>query len=1331
MSSTSPLTTDDTDRNGAPPAGDAPPAAAEADLIARQRALLRDLAGLCRRRVRGVPEIEAAYKQAVAAATHAFEEDYQTAIVRFAGAKERLDEEHRERTAAANARAEEEQAAAEADLDSTRRRVLARYAREKHDQRHAYKETSWTINSVQDAARADTEKHFQDVQQQAEVQMRQLRAMHGEARELLERWGLRPPEAEPRVPPPGGKFRKLPFCVQAAEWHLGQLKELSAPAWARGVKLPLIFAVLTLALAVAAGFLTSNWLLAVAVAAAVALLGAVVTFTVKSVARNQALALYGPVSQAMADAELSEKHIREHYAARLQQQLQAIRQKREAELRQAQRKYKKQRALSKRKRTARLAKMRARYKRRRDKAARQQQEALQQADDHYRQTLAGLQSRYEAESKAAHEQHDRQRVAVREQYERERHDLAGVWEEGMARAGAAVAAILDETGRLFRPWDDPGWARWAPPAALPPVLRFGAYRVGLEQIAGRPLTVERTVASLPDFTLPALCPFPEGCSLLVQASDAGRAEAVRALQAVMYRLLTAVPPGKVRFTILDPVGLGQNFAAFMHLADYQEALVGSRIWTEQTHIEQRLADLTAHMENIIQKYLRNHFRTIEEYNAYAGEVAEPFRVLVVANFPANFSAEAARRLVSIAQSGPRCGVHTLITVDTRQPLPQGFALADLEGVSVNLHWQAPPAAEGAGPARPPCFVWDDEDFSKFPLALDVTPPDDLAMRLLQAVGEKARDANRVEVPFEFIAPAPAEWWTGDSRSGLAVALGRAGATKRQHLRLGSGTSQHVLVAGKTGSGKSTLLHALITNLALLYSPAEVELYLVDFKKGVEFKTYAAHDLPHARVIAIESEREFGLSVLQRLDAELRVRGDRFRAAGAQDLASYRNETGEVLPRILLIVDEFQEFFVEDDRVSQDAAQLLDRLVRQGRAFGLHVLLGSQTLGGAYTLARSTIDQMAVRIALQCSEADAHLILSDGNSAARLLSRPGEAIYNDANGLVEGNNPFQVVWLPEERREKYLEAVQALYRERQPAPAPPALVFEGNVPADPAKNHLLAGLLAAPSWDVPPRAVLAWMGEPMTIKDPTAATFRPQSASNLLIVGQQDDAALAILTTGLASLAAQVPPGSAPQFHVVDGSPVDAPFAGYLNRVAESLPGRVRLAGWRDLPAVLNELSEELKRRQQATDAPQFAPVFLFLFGLQRFRDLRRSEDDFGFGRREEKATPQQQFADLLREGPGLGLHVVVWCDTLNNLNRSLDRQGLREFDLRVLFQMSVADSSNLMDTPLAAKLGLHRAYFYSEEQGRAEKFRPYGLPPEAWLARVGEQLRGRTAETAR
>ena len=74
----------------------------------------------------------------------------------------------------------------------------------------------------------------------------------------------------------------------------------------------------------------------------------------------------------------------------------------------------------------------------------------------------------------------------------------------------------------------------------------------------------------------------------------------------------------------------------------------------------------------------------------------------------------------------------------------------------------------------------------------------------------------------------------------------------QELELGArGTAHHALVAGKTGSGKSTLMHTIITNLALTYSPDEVQLYLVDFKKGVEFQDagLAPHSVRQSSSIA--------------------------------------------------------------------------------------------------------------------------------------------------------------------------------------------------------------------------------------------------------------------------------------------------------------------------------------------------------------------------------------------------------------------------------------------------------------------------------------------------
>jgi hypothetical protein len=519
-----------------------------------------------------------------------------------------------------------------------------------------------------------------------------------------------------------------------------------------------------------------------------------------------------------------------------------------------------------------------------------------------------------------------------------------------------------------------------------------------------------------------------------------------------------------------------------------------------------------------------------------------------------------------------------------------------------------------------------------------------------------------------------------------------------------------------------MLHTLITSIALIYDPGEIELYLIDFREGVEFKTYADTQLPHARVIAIESEREFGLSVLQRLNEEIKRRGELFNKAQKQsgikiaNLPEYRQKTGHILPRILLIVDEFQKFFVEDDALASQAAQILDNLARQGIGFGIHLLLCSQTLAGV-SLPRSAISQMGVRIALQCSEADSRLILADDNHEARFLNRSGEAIYNDQNGSIEGNTRFQIAWLPQDEHKRYLEAATAKARQAG-FQAQEQIVFEGNQAAQiENKSRLFSLFLGAARHTT----AIAWLGEPIAIKNPpiTTVQFRPQSGANLLMVGQQEQEALGMFNTTFTSLLAQTPSQGA-QFHLIDFTPLDAPHAGLLDRLGQLFPS-IRITRRRDLPLLINQIATEIDRRIE-TESQGLSSIYLGIFGLQRARDLRQEEDFNFYGSEESAPNPARQFSHILREGPDLKVHTIAWCDTLNNLNRTLERRALREFGMRVVFQMSADDSSNLIDVPQASKLGIHRALLYNEEEGRIEKFRPFDIPSERWLAAVSARL---------
>ena len=900
------------------------------------------------------------------------------------------------------------------------------------------------------------------------------------------------------------------------------------------------------------------------------------------------------------------------------------------------------------------------------------------------------------------------------------------WHGGTHAASQTLERITQEARAAFTPWPDAVWANlneagegdWPRNNTCPSAIPIGVQRACLPAMPGGLSADSRLALRIPgEVPLPVALELPDRCSLLVQfgtsrqdpTTAAARTAALDTLRNTALRLLTGLPPGKVRFTFIDPVGLGQSFSAFMHLADHNEQLVGERIWTEPRHIEARLADLTEHMENVIQKYLRNQFATIEDYNVHAGEVAEPYRFLVLADLPSGLNEAAAKRLASIIAAGPRCGVYTLIAQDLRHPLPAGLLQADLDQAHVRLVWKK---IAGSPPDAPPAFVRIDTDFAQWPLRLEAPPADARFNAIVHAAGRAAAHAGRVEVPFEMVAPGAGQVWSASTARELSIPVGRAGATKLQHLILGRGTAQHALIAGRTGSGKSTLLHALIVSGALWHSPAELEYYLVDFKKGVEFKTYATHRLPHARVVAVESEREFGLSVLRRLDGELRSRGDLFRAAGAQDVAGFRaSKPTHPMPRTVLVIDEFQELFVEDDKIAQESALLLDRLVRQGRAFGMHVVLGSQTLGGAYSLARSTIGQMGVRIALACNEADALLIMGDDNTAPRLLNRPGEAIYNDSSGAVEANNPFQVAWLSDARRAEVLDDAARRAAGDGLASAEP-IVFEGGSAADLSRNRpLRAARAAAAARGSATQSPLLWLGEPVAIKDPTAFTLRRQSGSNLLILGQRDQTALAFAVSALASLGAQGTRGD--DVLVLDGTPADAApdTVDVLERAAAAHTPGARLIPYREIAPTLAALAAEIDRR--ASEGASSGPTkVLLIHGLQRFRTLRRPENEFDFSPSTGEAAapaPDKLLVAILRDGPGVGIHVVCWCDTLANLNRTLDRSSIHEFDGRVLMQVSAADSSALIDSPAAGLIGANRAILFSEEQGTIEKFVPYAL----------------------
>jgi DNA segregation ATPase FtsK/SpoIIIE, S-DNA-T family len=871
--------------------------------------------------------------------------------------------------------------------------------------------------------------------------------------------------------------------------------------------------------------------------------------------------------------------------------------------------------------------------------------------------------------------------------------------QGVSEAEKFIQETSKATADVFPNWNDSFWSKrpWARNNRLA-TIPIGEMHVAVDASALEESNGEKAMLNK---SLPLHFRLIEDGYLLLQSNPESQVAAHQVLKNVLLRALTSMPAGNVQLTIIDPIDLGREFSWLMHLADTDPKMVNYRVWTQNTHINEQLSRLVHHTEDVIQQLLRDKYRDIREYNVEAGSMAEPHRIVVWSRFPAGIDDTSWKALSSLLSSGGRCGVSVLLLEDPSLPWPSMVDRGFLDNGGLRLQ---------IDDANRSLRV-QDSVLGEFSLEANSPPDEAKQNELLRLIAEDASKAGRVEVPFETIVPSSMELFHASTAEGLHIPIGQAGIGRSQYLKLGVGTSQHVLIAGKTGSGKSSLLHTMITSAALRYGPDQLRMVLLDFKKGVEFQVYSECRLPHADIIGIESQREFGLSALEYLDRVMQKRGEAFRQAGVQDVPSWVRKFPETpMPRILVVIDEFQELFVEDDKLAQQASMLLDRVVRQGRSFGIHVVLASQTLGGAYSLPRTTLAQMAVRIALQCEGSDAMIILSEDNLAAERLRHAGQAIYNDSSGRVEGNSPFQVAYISkavQETRFAVLPDINPFIDERL-CSLGRQVVFDGHRPATWDPQVCEQALAVLPSRDA--TAVGAVLGDSVSIEPAVAFSLSRQAGRNVLIVGTEDrnaaDITSAILTSAVFATRAKF--DKLPQIFAIDGSRPDDEYAAQLPKLIRLLDPQSQVGDVRTSSDIVKLVHQELTSRVAATDTHR-APVFFVLSQLARLRDLRKS-DEFSFGGSDEDSLkPDVMLQEILRDGPGLGVHTIVWIDNWNSLSRWIARQSMHDLEIRILMQMSSNDSNNLIDSPIANRLDSHVLLVYDEAAGTMRKFRPYRM----------------------
>jgi len=198
-------------------------------------------------------------------------------------------------------------------------------------------------------------------------------------------------------------------------------------------------------------------------------------------------------------------------------------------------------------------------------------------------------------------------------------------------------------------------------------------------------------------------------------------------------------------------------------------------------------------------------------------------------------------------------------------------------------------------------------------------------------------------------------WAHTSENGVSFAIGKYGVNDVE-ITIGDEVNQrhNMLITGAVGQGKSNLISVIIHSLCQRYSPRELNLYLLDFKEGVTLKPFAnigqEEYLPHAKALGLESDVGLGMAVLEFLYDEYLRRLKIFKTQNVKSIKEFRQTYPEFeMPRLLVIIDEFQLMFGDDVQTGQKIVSLLEKSVRLFRAAGIHFILASQGIAGNATI----------------------------------------------------------------------------------------------------------------------------------------------------------------------------------------------------------------------------------------------------------------------------------------------------------------------------------------------------------------------------------------------
>lgn len=479
-------------------------------------------------------------------------------------------------------------------------------------------------------------------------------------------------------------------------------------------------------------------------------------------------------------------------------------------------------------------------------------------------------------------------------------------------------------------------------------------------------------------------------------SDTDKHEMINYMKLLLCNALSNVREKYMKVTIFDPNDLGKDFSEFI-VSKEASAFINVRA-DDFSKLYTELADETTKNLKVIGK------RGVQEFNRIAdeaGKVTIDYHLVII--LPTENPVWKEQKFTALKKYSALYGVWIWSLINDTPP--DDKSKEDSEMFFKFFKDMVVSTKPGETVLR------DGTLRGGFTAPLELYQYDERLGERVMQIYEKALIDGKIDVlPYETVKSRHIpddKIWTYSTRHGIELHPGLLDGDPSNFLpHLFGDDTVHALMGGATGQGKSATINEMLASMLMMYPPEELEMVMVDFK-NVEFSMYTGELLiPHAKIIAGTKDGEYALSVFDYLLDEMRRREKLFSANKVQKIAEHNDlmeklgRKSEILPRVFVLIDEFQVMFTEvEPKMVDKIKERITSLSKLARFAGCHMFFTSQSMKN--TMSADILEQFKLRLSLFATKETSTDLL--GNPAASTIKGKGWIYTNDSGAQNEKNN----------------------------------------------------------------------------------------------------------------------------------------------------------------------------------------------------------------------------------------------------------------------------------------------------------------------------------------